>query len=157
MNTKQLFVAVPAALLVFGSGAANAGKTMREIGTIACVTDKWKESELEKGHKLVDYASRCVLVPDDTAAPKASEDCEGNYEYMADGTWKGSGTCTDSFQGGDKKFITWQEGSHLKEYAYTATGGTGKFQGVSGGGTYKYDNLTSTLVGGRYKGELVLP
>ena len=33
--------------------------------------------------------------------------------------------------------ITWEEGSHLnKEYTYEATGGTGKYQGVKGSGTY---------------------
>jgi hypothetical protein len=48
-------------------------------------------------------------------------------------------------------------GSHLKEYTYKFTGGTGKFQGASGGGTYLYENITDTLAGGTYKGKLVLP
>ena len=34
--------------------------------------------------------------------------------------------------------LTWEEGSHLKEYTYTKTSGTGKYQGVKGGGTYMY-------------------
>ena len=51
----------------------------------------------------------------------------------------------------------WEEGSHLKEYMYKYTGGTGKYQGASGGGTYMYDNITDTLSGGKYKGQLVLP
>ena len=52
---------------------------------------------------------------------------------------------------------SWEEGSHLKEYPYKITGGTGKYQGASGGGTYIYENLTDTLAGGRYKGQIVLP
>ena len=36
------------------------------------MTDKWDEKEVEKGHKLVDYAGRCVAIPDDPAAPKYS-------------------------------------------------------------------------------------
>ena len=48
-------------------------------------------------------------------------------------------------------------GSHLKEFTYKITGGTGMFEGASGGGTYTYEKLTDTLWGGRYKGELVLP
>ena len=124
---------------------------------IACVTDKWDEKEPEKGHKLVDYAGRCVLVPDDPAAPKVTEDCVGKYEYMPDESWKASGTCTDTFQGGDKKSVTWEEGSHLKEYPYKTTGGTGKYQGASGGGTYIYENLTDTLSGGTFKGKIELP
>ena len=157
MNTKQLLICVSAALVFLGHGVASAGKTTEEAGAIACVTDKWKESEPEKGHKFVDYASRCVLIPDDPAAPKATEECMGNFEYMPDGSWKGSGTCTDTFKNGDKKSITWEEGSHLKEYTSKITGGTGKYQGASGGGTYMYENLTDTLAGGRYKDKLVLP
>jgi hypothetical protein len=37
------------------------------------------------------------------------------------------------------------------------TGGTGKYDGVSGGGTYTLDGLTDTLFGGKYKGQLILP
>ena len=37
------------------------------------------------------------------------------------------------------------------------TGGTGKYEGAKGGGTYTYDNLTDTLSAGRYKGKMELP
>ena len=57
MNLKHLFVAVPATLFILGNGAANAGQTINEAGALACVTDKWDEKEVEKGHKLVDYAA----------------------------------------------------------------------------------------------------
>ena len=76
---------------------------------------------------------------------------------MPDGSWKGSGTCTYALKGGDKVNMTWEEGSHLKEYIYKNTGGTGILEGASGGGTYTYDNLTDTLAGGRYKGTIQLP
>lgn len=54
-------------------------------------------------------------------------------------------------------FETWEEGSHLKEYTYAKTGGTGRYEGLSGGGTYMYEGLTDKLFGGRYQGKLVLP
>ncbi len=76
---------------------------------------------------------------------------------MPDGSWKATGSCTNSYKGGDKSYETYEEGSHLKEYTYKKTGGTGKFEGVSGGGTYMYDGLTDTIFGGRYQGKLVLP
>jgi len=157
MNLKQLFLVVPAALLMLGSGAANAGETINEAGALACVNDKWDEKELEKGHKLVDFAGRCVGIPNDPAAPKYTEDCVGKYEYMPDESWKGSGTCTYTFKSGDKMYDTWEEGSHLKEYPYKFAGGTGKYEGASGGGTYIYENLSDTLAGGTYKGTLELP
>ena len=75
---------------------------------------------------------------------------------MPDGSWKGSGTCTDTYKGGDKAHFTWEEGSHLKGYTYKYTGGTGKYEGAKGEGTYTWDNLTDTLAGGRYKDKIVL-
>ena len=157
MNLKQLFVAMPTMLLILGSGVANAGQTIDDVGAMACATDKWDEKEPEKGHKLVDFAGRCINVPTDPAAPKNAGDCVGNYEYMPDESWKGSGTCTYTFKGGDTVSDSWEEGSHLKEYIYKFTGGTGKYQGASGGGTYMYENITDTLAGGTFKGQLVLP
>src|SRR6478672_9340957 len=50
----------------------------------------------------------------------------------------------DTYKDGDKLYESWEEGS-LKEYTYKTTGGTGKYQGASGGGTYFYENLTVTL------------
>ena len=78
-------------------------------------------------------------------------------KYMPDKSWKGSGTCTYAFKGGDKVNMTWEEGSHLKEYTYKNTGGTGTLEGASGGGTYKLEELTDTLLGGKYKGTIELP
>jgi len=157
MTPKHLLFAVPAALLVLGSGAAYAGQTINEAASMACVNDKWDEKEPEKGHKLVDFAGRCINVPNDPAAAKSAGDCVGNYEYMPDGSWKGSGTCTYTFKDGDKISDSWEEGSHLKEYMYKYTGGTGKYQGAGGGGTYMYENITDTLAGGTYKGRIELP
>ena len=157
MKLKQLFVALPAALLALNCAAVYAGKITHEEADLVCAIDKWDEKEVDKGHKLVDYASRCVLIHDDPAAPKTAEDCVGKYEYMPDGSWTGAGTCTDIYKGGDKIYLTWEEGSHLKEYTYTKTGGTGKYQGVSGSGTYMYETLTDTLVAGRVKGTIELP
>jgi len=157
MNLNQLFVAVPAALVILGGGAAKAGQTIKDVGAIACVNDKWDVKEPEKGHKLVDYAGRCVNIPDDAAALKSTADCAGKYEYMPDGSWKGSGGCTYTYKGGDKLTDTWEEGSHLKEYTYKNTGGTGKYQNARGGGTYTLEELTDTLLGGKFKGTIELP
>ena len=157
MNLKQLFVAVPAALLTLGNGVAIADQTVDVAGAIACVMDKWDEKEPDKGHKLVEAAMRCVIIPNGSVLPKFVQDCVGKYEYMPDKSWKGAGTCTDNLTGGDKMYETWEEGSHLKEYTYKYNGGTGKYEGTSGGGTYMYESLTNTLTGGTYQGKLVLP
>jgi len=157
MNRKQLLFAVCAALLILGSGTADAEQTINEAGALACVTDEWDEKEVEKGHKLVDADVRCVDIPNDPSALKYSQECKGKYVYMPDASWKAAGTCTDTYKSGDTKFEAWEEGSALKEYTYKITGGTGKYQDASGGGTYFYENLTDTLSGGIYKGQIVLP
>jgi hypothetical protein len=68
MNLKQLLVAVPAALFILGNGAAIAGPTIDDAGALACVNDKWVETEPEKGHELADFAGRCVAIPNDPSA-----------------------------------------------------------------------------------------
>jgi hypothetical protein len=157
MTLKHLFIALPATLIALAGGVVHAGQTINESGSMALVIDKWDESEPDKGHKLVDYAGRCVGIPDDPTAPKVTCDCIGKYEYIPDGSWKGSGTCTVTFKGGDTLQETWEEGSYLKEYPYKYTGGTGKYEGTSGEGTYTSENLTDTLQWGRYKGTIQLP
>jgi hypothetical protein len=77
---------------------------------------------------------------------------------MPDGSWKGSGTCTQTFKSGDKIYVTWEEGSHLKEYSYKITSGTGKYEGASGGGTYTSEAFfKDTLAAGKYKATIELP
>jgi hypothetical protein len=155
--SKALLAAMPALSLALGAYVALAGETIDEAGTITCVTDKWDEKEVAKGHKVAEAVQRCVLIPDDPTAEKIVEDCKGSYEYLPDGTWKGSGTCVDKFNDGGTVSVSWEEGSHLKDYTYKKTGGSGKYKGVTGGGTYMYENITDTLAGGRYQGTLVLP
>jgi len=157
MYRIELLGVAYATLFLLGSATANAGSTVTEAGALACVIDKWDEKEPDKGHKIADAAVRCVDIPNDPAAPKYTQVCPGKYAYMPDGSWKASGTCTDTYKDGDTKYEEWEEGSALKEYPYKITGGTGKYQGASGDGTYFYENLTDTLSGGTYKGQLVLP
>ncbi len=157
MKFKPLLIAWPTAMLVFSFGPANAGQSINVAGTMACVSDKWDEKEPEKGHKLAEYAGRCIVIPDEVNASKYVEDCAGNYEYMPDGSWKAAGSCTTDFKGGDTVAGAWQEGSELKEYPYSYTSGTGKYKGVKGGGTYTRDDLTTTLSGGRKNGKMDLP
>ena len=107
-------------------------------GAFALVIDKWNVSEPEKGHKLVEYAGRGLGIPDDPTEPAPVGSYVGKYEYMPDGSWKGAGTGTETFKGGGTTNYTWEEGSLLKENTYKYTGGTGKYEGVSGGGTTHY-------------------
>lgn len=158
MKIHSLSLAIPAALLLFDGQIARAGNIIEGAGAIACVSDKWDVKEPEKGHKFIDYAGRCVVIPRDAAAEKATQDCTGKFEYMPDNSYKASGTCTHTFKSGDKRFHAWEEGTHLKERGrFTITGGTGKLDGVGGSVTYALDELTDTLQGGTYTEKVVLP
>jgi hypothetical protein len=146
------------AMLIIICGAAQAAKTVEEAGSYVCVTDKWTKSTKEEGHNVADFAGRCVLIPSDPAAMKIVEDCTGTYEYLPDQSWTGSGTCTQSPKGSeDKRYIKWEQGSELDEPKYTITGGTGQYQGASGGGTTVDQELTDTLSAGTFKGQMELP
>ena len=70
MNRKTLLTALPAVLLILGTGAANAGKTIEEAGALACVMDKWDEKEVEKGHKLVDSVRPLRRHPQRSSRPE---------------------------------------------------------------------------------------
>jgi hypothetical protein len=157
MKALVSLLSVAALLALAGAGPASAGKSIIEEGARACVIDKWDVKEPEKGHKLVDYAGRCIYFPDDPAMPKGSDVCTGKLEFMADGSYKGSGTCDQTIQGGDKKTVSWEEGTHMKEKVYKNTGGTGKYAGATGGGTYTSENITDATIVGRYKGKAELP
>jgi hypothetical protein len=63
MTLKRLILVALAALITPAAQPASAGQTIEEAGAIACVTDKWDEKEVEKGHKLADAVIRCVLIP----------------------------------------------------------------------------------------------
>ena len=63
MKPIQLFFGVLAALFILGSGVVKASQTIDKVGALVCVIDKWNESEPDKGHKLVEYAGRCVTSP----------------------------------------------------------------------------------------------
>ena len=130
-------------------------------GALALVVDKWNVSEPEKGHKLVEYAGRGLGIPDDLTEPGAVGSYVGKYEYWPDGRWKGAGIATETFEGEGTTYYTWEEGSTLTENTYKYTGGTGIYEGVSGGGTYTntytYDIGPGTLQGCKYKDKIVFP
>jgi hypothetical protein len=50
MTLKHVLIASTAAFLILGSGAAQAGETISDVGAMACLNDRWDEKEPEKGH-----------------------------------------------------------------------------------------------------------
>ena len=132
-------------------------------GKLALVVDKWDKKEVE-GHTLVEYAGRGLSFPDDYTEPWAEGSYVGTFKFMPDGkTWTGSGTGTETFKGEGTTTYTWKESSDPSiKNTYKYTGGTGKYEGASGSGTYTLYEYTleivpGTLQGCIYKDEIVLP
>lgn len=144
-------------LLSFTSVSTATAGQVEEAGTLACFNDKWDEKEVGKDHKVVDYAGRCLAISNDTTVAITSEDCTGKYEYMPDKSWKGSGTCIETRKDFGTRTLTFEEGSHLKEFTYKFLSGTGKWEGISGSGTYSNDPVTETMTGGRFKATITVP
>jgi hypothetical protein len=155
--SMKIVIAAVAISSIAATLPAAAEQVIEDAGVIVCVNDKWEEKEIGKDHKIADYAGRCVKVPDAAGAAKVTEECTGKYEYKPDGSWQANGTCVSTIKEGQTLAVTWQEGSKLDPNPYQITGGTGQFKGATGSGTYKYDQLTTTLFGGRYQGRVQLP
>jgi hypothetical protein len=140
----------------------------KSTGKFAIVVDKWNPKEAE-GHTLVEYAGRGLGFPDDDTEPWVYGSYVGTYKFMPDGkTWTGAGTGTETFKGGDTRdttTYTWEESSdNVYQNTYKYTGGTGKYEGTRGSGTYSlYDNVSvggikpGDLQGCKYKDEIDLP
>lgn len=153
----QFIVLSIALLMLFLTNAPTVAGEIKEAGALACVNDKWDEKEVAKDHKVVDYAGRCLAISNNAADGITSEDCTGKYEYMPDKSWKGSGTCVETKKDVGTRTVTFEEGSHLKEFTYKILSGTGKWEGITGSGTYSNDPVTDTLTGGRFKATITLP
>ena len=106
--------------------------------------------EPDKGHKLVDYAGRCVTIPDDPAAtPMATDDCVGNYEYslMGAGTARGPATSLLKVETSCTRAVRRVRTSrNIRSRSPVAPANTN----APAAAARTLDNLTDTLGGGRY-------
>ena len=97
-----------------------------------------------------------MLIQNDAAAEKATQDCVGKYEYMPTAAGRAMALALITIKVARSTKAATRDRTSM-EYTWKYTGGTGKSEGASGGGTYFYESLTDTLAGGTYKGKLVLP
>ena len=151
--------AAAAALLLIAAGTASAGERIKESGHEAFRTNVWDVLELDEGHSVAWWRGEGVYFDDDPSAAShlSTADCAGTYESMPDETYKGSGFCTYTDRDGDKHFLKWWEGSDMEESRYEYIGGTGKYTGLGGGGTYTAEELTDTLSTFTTKGVMEFP
>ena len=125
-----------------------------ESGVLALVVDKWDSKFEDKtGETLVEYAGRGVGFPDDYMEPAEGSyvgTYVGTYTYKPDGSWTGTGSGIETFEDGTTYYI-WKESSSGTQGTYTYKGGTGKYKGARGGGSY---TLYEGVSGGYLPGTL---
>jgi hypothetical protein len=126
-----------AALMIGTTALGNAQQIIEENGVDSFVFDN-RTLELEDGHSITLSYGRGVEVAADPSMPThlSAIDCAGMVEAFPTKTYKASGYCTLTAPGGSKLFQRWQEGTEMPEGQYETFGGTGKFEGAKGKGTY---------------------
>lgn len=152
-------IVIAGALVALASGAAGAGERIEETGREAFSTTVWEVLELGEGHSVALWRGHGVAYSDNPKSPLhlATIDCAGSFEFMADGTAKDSGHCTYTTRDGDKLFDKWWQSPGMETSRYEWIGGTGKWAGATGGGTYTVTQLDGGLLSISYAGTVEVP
>jgi hypothetical protein len=157
MISHTCFRIVAVAMLV-SAGSAHAQQMTEEKGVDSFVFDT-RVLELEEGHSITLSFGRGIEVADDPAMPThmSAIDCAGMIENFPDKTYKGNGYCTLTAADGSKLFQRWQEGTDMAEGRYETFGGTGKFEGAKGEGTYTVAEIPMGRGVSMWKGRIEYP
>ena len=81
-------------------------------------------------------------------------ECHGAGYWDAEGSW-GEGICVHS-EGDDTRTSSWIRGKGEELGRWEMLGGTGKYAGISGSGTYKPNNLPDGRLISEFEGEVTL-
>ena len=157
MDGRSLIIAGALATLL--AGAASAGERLEQSGREAFSTDVWEMLELGEGHAVALWRGHGIAYSDSPESPLhlATIDCAGAFEFMPDGTQRDRGHCTYTTRDGDKLFDRWWRSPDMEAARYEWIGGTGRWAGATGGGTYSVTQLDDRLLSVSYSGTLVLP
>jgi hypothetical protein len=82
--------------------------------------------------------------------------CSGLTLTDAEGNWSASGVCSRVDGDGDGYSMSWRQDYTMDAGVWEMVGGTGKWDGVSGGGTYVYTPLAGGAGASTYSGNLTL-
>jgi len=86
---------------------------------------------------------------------RSAVECHGAGYWGAGGPW-GEGICVHG-TGDDTRTSTWKRGKGQEPGVWKFIGGTGKFKGITGEGTYMPTNLPGKRIVSDWKGEINLP
>ena len=114
------------------SGTAQCGKP--DVRQMVEVSD-------HPGHMLMITQAKCTWSkPLEVDGVQSKDGLDSGVGEMHGGTGTSHGYYIDTMANGDKSFVKWQGTDSMKEGSsgkWSYVGGTGKFKGLKGGGTYK--------------------
>jgi hypothetical protein len=158
MISRAELTIVAVAMLLSTAGLTKAQEIKKEEGVDSFVFET-RVLELDEGHSVMLTFGQGVEVAADPSMPThmSAIDCAGMIENFPDKTYKGNGYCTLTAADGSKLFQRWQEGTDMAEGRYETFGGTGKFEGAKGGGTYTVGEIPNGRGVSMWKGTTEYP
>jgi hypothetical protein len=136
-------------VMIFGLcavGFAVAGETVKLKASGTSISTKWHQIEVgdEEGHIIAVLQNTQVwdLEPDRGKATAISQGTMDLHKKTGKGTMQGYSIMT--YPSGDKRYASWEgkiAGKGKWEGTFTDIGGTGKYEGCTGGGTWKTQSL----------------
>ena len=132
---RNTCVLVVAGLLVW-AGAASA-ETYKLKGASTWTPESTSTMTLSDGRTVTRQVLKGTAIADDPNTPLSltSQDCMFTTVTAADGTFKSGGFCDGVDKDGDVYWAVGKADENGGQWHYL--GGTGKFEGLEGGGTYQ--------------------
>ena len=149
MSRSRIFSMTIALIIVFGIGTIDctvAGETVKIKSSATSINTKWHQIEVGdvEGHVVAVFQNTQVWVNEITGE-KMTAFARGTMDLntkTGQGTSEGYSVMT--FPGGDKRFSSF-EGKKVDKVrwkgTYTDMDGTGKYKGITGGGTWETKSL----------------
>ena len=137
MFTKRAALAGIGASCLLGASLATA-QEVKAKGHVVYVPHSTENFKLEDGTPAMRMQSKGVVLATDPAISMhlSNQDCSGLYLMNANGTMKiASGYCDAIDKDGHVWWIWWKGSAAGGDWGFI--GGTGKFEGIKGGGTTK--------------------
>jgi len=165
MSWSKIFAVTALVMLVFGIATidcAVAGEKQKIKAHGAQYTVKWEQIEVgdEEGHVIAVTESKQIYF-DELTGEKSSSISIGLMDInIKTGQGSGQGYGVSLHKDGNKTFRTWEGKSVGKGHwkgTWTYVKGTGKYEGVKGGGTWDSYSLTPQQSYVEVEGELEMP
>lgn len=141
MSMKRiLWVSSVGALVSLAVSSSIQAAEVKGSGSLIYVPVASETSKLPDGRIVQRSHIKGIVRADDTNVSfhLASEDCSGTTVIAADGnTAVGNGYCDAVDKDGDVWWLSWHSGPDGDTWAFI--GGTGKYEGIKGGGTTKLE------------------